>query len=121
MDGSNSHKEKRKYPRFFMDFPLEYRVLDAPDARGGLVVDGSEMGLRIHSIENMPVGTKLKIAVIFPKEFQMTNFEVTAEIIWKDLYLTEDWNGFQYGLKFILISKNELRKLKELLSEQYRT
>jgi hypothetical protein len=104
-----------------MDFPLEYRVLDAPDARGGLVVDGSEMGLRIHSIENMPVGTKLKIAVIFPKEFQMTNFEVTAEIIWKDLYLTEDWNGFQYGLKFILISKNELRKLKELLSEQYRT
>jgi hypothetical protein len=103
-----------------MDFPLEYRILDGTDARGGIVVDGSERGLRIHSIENMPVGTRLNIAVIFPKEFQMTNFEVTAEIIWKDLCLTENWNGFQYGLKFILIKKGELRKLKELLSKQYR-
>jgi hypothetical protein len=120
VDQSDAPKEKRKRPRFHMDFPLEYRILDGPDARGGIVVDGSERGLRIHSIENMPVGTRLNIAVIFPKEFQMTNFEVTAEIIWKDLCLREDWNGFQYGLKFILIKKGELRKLKELLSKQYR-
>jgi hypothetical protein len=119
-DKSNPRKEKRKFPRISMDFPLEYRVVDAPGARGGIVVDGSKRGLRIHSIENIPVGTKLKIAVIFPKEFQMTNFEVIAEIIWKDLCLTEDWNGFQYGLKFILIKKGDLRKLKELLSDQYR-
>jgi hypothetical protein len=121
MDKASPRKEKRKYPRISMDFPLEYRVLDALDARGGIVVDGSKRGLRIHSIENIPVGTKLKIAVIFPKEFQMTNFEVTAEVIWKDIYLTEGWSGYQYGLKFILITKGDLRKLKELLSEQYRT
>jgi hypothetical protein len=121
MDKSTPRKEKRKVPRISMDFPLEYRVLDGPDARGGIVVDGSKRGLRIHSIENIPVGTKLNIAVIFPKEFQMTNFEVTAEIIWKDLCLREDWSGFQYGLKFILIKKGDLRKLKQLLSDQYRT
>jgi len=119
MDKSDSNKEKRKCPRFYMDFPLEYRVLNAPDAHGGVVVDGSEIGLRIHSVKNMPVGTRLNIAVIFPKEFQMTNFEVIAEVIWKDLYLTEDWNGYQYGLKFILIREDDLRKLKQLLSEQY--
>jgi hypothetical protein len=50
----------------------------------------------------------------------MSNFEVVAEIIWKDLYLTEDWNGYQYGLKFILIREKYLRKLRQLLSEQYR-
>jgi len=104
-----------------MDFPLEYRVLDASDARGGMAVDGSKRGLRIHSVENIPVGTELKIAVIFPKEFQMTNFEVTAEIIWKDIYLTEGWSGYQYGLKFTLIKKGDLRKLIQLLSDQYRT
>ena len=120
MDRSNPHKEKRKSPRFYMDFPLEYRVLNAPDAYGGVVVDGSEIGLRIQSIKNMPVGTRLNIAVIFPKEFQMSNFEVVAEIIWKDLYLTEDWNGYQYGLKFILIREEDLQKLRQLLSEQYR-
>lgn len=120
MDRSKARKEKRKCPRFYMDFPLEYRVLNAPDAHGGVVVDGSEIGLRIHSVQNMPVGTRLNIAVIFPKEFQMTNFEVVAEIIWKDLYLTEDWNGYQYGLKFILIREDDLRKLRQLISEQYR-
>ena len=119
MDKSDSNKEKRKCPRYYMDFPLEYRVLNAPDAHGGVVVDGSEIGLRIHSVKNLPVGTRLNIAVIFPKEFQMTNFEVIAEIIWKDLYLTEDWNGYQYGLEFTLIREDDLRKLRQLLSEHY--
>jgi hypothetical protein len=120
VDTSNSHKEKRKCPRFHMNFPFEYRVLNAPDAHGGIVVDGSEIGLRIHSVENMPIGARLNIAVIFPKEFQMTNFEVIAEIIWKDIYFTEDWNGYQYGLKFILIREDDLRKLRQLISEQCR-
>jgi hypothetical protein len=119
-DRYNTPKEKRKSPRFSMDFPLEYRVLNGPDAYGGLVVDGSEIGLRIHSVKNMPVGTRLTITVIFPKEFQMTNFEVVAEIIWKDTYLTRDWEGYQYGLKFVLIKEDDLQKLKRLLSEQYR-
>ena len=121
MGRSNSQKEKRKSPRFWMDFPLEYRVLNAPDAYGGMVVDGSEIGLRIHSIKNMPIGTRLNIAVMFPEEFQMTNFEVVAEIIWKDICLRENWSGFQYGLKFVLMKKADLRKLKELLSDQYPT
>ena len=116
MDGSNGNKEKRRCPRYYMDFPLDYRVSDAPDAYGGLVVDGSEIGLRIHSIKNIPVGTRLNIAVIFPEGFRMTNFEVVAEIVWKDLYLREDWNGYQYGLKFIQIDEEDLQKLQQLLS-----
>ncbi len=119
MGKSDSDKDKRKSPRVFMDFPLEYRVLNTPDAFGGVVVDGSEIGLRIHSIKNLPVGTRLNIAVIFPKEFQMTNFEVTAEVMWKDLYLAENWDGYQYGLKFIQIKEADLQKLKQLLNRPY--
>jgi len=116
MDRSDENKEKRKCPRYYMDWPLEYRVINAPDAYGGIVVDGSEIGLRIHSIKDIPVGTKLNITVLFPKEFQMTNFEVVAEIVWKDLCLKEDWNGYQYGLKFIQIKEEDLQKLLQLLS-----
>jgi hypothetical protein len=116
MDRSNGNKEKRKCPRYYMDFPLEYRETNAPEAYGGFVVDGSEIGLRIHSVKNIPVGTRLNIAVIFPKGFQMTNFEVVAEIVWKDLCLRENWNGYQYGLKFIQIEGEDLQKLQQLLS-----
>jgi len=122
MFGGNSKetKEKRKSPRYYMEWPLEYRVVNAPDAYGGVVVDGSEIGLRINSVKNLPIGTKLKIAVLFPKEFQMTNFEVVAEVIWKDLCLKEDWSGYQYGLKFVMIKDEDLQKLRQLLKEQYR-
>ena len=119
MGKPSSIKERRKSPRFYMDFPLEYRVIDAPDAHGGVVVNGSEIGLCIHSVRNLPIGTRLDISVIFPEEFQMTNFEVAAEIIWKDVYLTEDWNGYQYGLRFTLIKEGDLQKLKQLLQDQY--
>jgi hypothetical protein len=120
MDGYNTQKEKRKSPRFPMDFPLEYRVLDGPGAYGGIVVDGSDIGLRIHSIKNMSVGTRLNITVIFPKEFQVANFEVVAEIIWKETYSRNDWDGYQSGLKFVMIKEDDLQKLKNLLVEQYR-
>ncbi len=99
-----------------MDWPLEYRVINDPDVYGGMVVDGSEIGLRIHSVKNIPVGTKLNITVLFPKEFQLINFEVEAEIVWKDLCLKEDWNGYQYGLNFIQIKEDDLQKLLQLFS-----
>jgi hypothetical protein len=119
-DRYNTPREKRKSPRFSMDFPVEYRVLNGPGAYGGIVVDGSEIGLRIHSVKNMSIGARLNITVIFPKEFQMSNFEVVAEIIWKETYLTENWDGYQYGLKFVMIKEDDLQKLKKLLNEQYR-
>jgi hypothetical protein len=114
MGRAYGNKERRKSPRFDMDWPLEYRVQDAPDAHGAIVVDGSEIGLRIHSLRNMPLGTKLNIVVLFRKEFQLTHFEVVAEVIWKALCLKEDWSGYQYGLEFVQIKEEDLRRLQKL-------
>ena len=109
-------KDRRKSPRKILDLPLEYRVMDAPFAHGGLVVNASELGLLVQSVKNIPIGTKLKIAVLFPKGYELTNFEVLAEIIWKDIHLEEDWEGYQYGLKFTQFSETEYWKLKQLLN-----
>ena len=119
MERSSAHNERRKSPRLLLDLPLEYRVMNAPYAHGGLVVNASEVGLLINSIKNMPVGTKLNIAVLFPKGFELTNFEVLAQVIWKDLYWEEDWEGYQYGLKFIQILEEDRRKLKQLLNGRF--
>ncbi len=102
-----------------LDLPLEYRTGDIPYAHGGLVVNASEMGLLVQSVKNIPVGTKLNIAVLFPKGYELANFEVLAEIIWKDLHWEEDWEGYQYGLKFIRMVETEYRKLKQLLDGQF--
>ena len=119
MERSSIQKERRRAPRKVLDLPLEYRVINAPYAHGGLVVNASEVGLLVHSIKNIPISTKLNIAVLFPRGYELANFEVLAEIIWKDLHWEEDWEGYQYGLKFVHILEEDFRKLKHLLSEPF--
>jgi hypothetical protein len=119
MERSSPHKERRKSPRLLLDLPLEYRVMNAPCAHGGLVVNASEMGLLINSIKNMSVGTKLSVAVLFSRGFELTNLEVLAEIIWKDLHWEEDWEGYQYGIKFTQILEENRRELKQLLNGRF--
>src|SRR4030043_1118301 len=116
MEKSKSMKDRRKSQRMMLELPLEYRVMNVPYAHGGLVVNASELGLLINSIKNIAIGTKLNIAVLFPKGYELTNFEVLAEIIWKDLHWEEDWEGFRYGLKFIQILDEDRGKLKQLLN-----
>lgn len=117
MEAAKDLKEKRKHPRLDLDLPLEYRMTNAPQACGALVVNASESGLLVHSIKNIPIGTKLNIAVLFPKGFELSNFQVLAEIIWKDIHWKENWEGYQLGLKFISILEEEHRKLKQLLGD----
>jgi len=119
MEKSGSMKDRRRSKRLMLDLPLEYRTADVPYAHGGLVVNASELGLLVQSVKNIPVGTKLKIAVLFPKGYELANFEVLAEIIWKDLHWEEDWEGYQYGLKFVKMVETEYWKLKQLLDGQF--
>ena len=117
MESSNQARERRKYPRISLDLPLEYRATSAPNVRGALVINASETGLLVHSIKEMPVGMKLKIVVMFPEEFQLDNFEVLAEVVWKDIQWKEDWEGYQLGLKFINLLEEDHLKLKQLLAD----
>lgn len=119
MERWKSIKDRRKSQRIVMDLPLEYRAIDAPYAHGGLVVNASESGLLVQSVKNLSIGAKLNIAVLFPKGFALANFEVLAEIIWKDLHWEEDWEGYKYGLRFLQVLDNEYWKLKQLLDDRF--
>jgi hypothetical protein len=112
--------DRRRYARICMDLPLEYRVKYDARAHGGIVVDASESGFLIHSTENIPIGTKLKIAVLFSAEYELTKFEVFAEIIWKKADVEKREEGYQYGLKFIQILDEDYWKLRKLLSGRFK-
>ena len=116
MERPNDFREKRKYPRSLLDLPFEYRVKDLPHAHGGVVVDASEGGLLIHSVEDMPIGPKLNIVLLFAKGFELTNLEVSAEIIRKEPHPYSGSKGYQYGLKITHMVEEDYRKLKQLLS-----
>jgi len=122
MEEAYCNREKRSYPRFIIDLPLEYRITDVPCLRGGIVVNASEGGFLIETTRDIPVGTELNVTVLFPKGFELADFRVLAKIVWKELYYKEDmkgdqcWKGYQYGLEFIQILKQDRWKLDLLLS-----
>ena len=111
--GTIFFREKRKYPRVYMDLPVDYWVKHESYAHGGIVVDASETGFLIYSIEDIPIGTKLRIAVLFPRDYELANFEVGAEIIRKKV-AEKGEEGYQYGIKFTKILKEDYGKLREL-------
>jgi len=108
--------DRRRYPRISMDLPLEYRVKYDARAHGGIVIDASESGFLIYSTEDIPIGTKLKIAVLFSAEYELGEFEVFAEIIWKNACVEKEGEGYQYGLRFVQVLEENDRKLGKLLS-----
>jgi len=116
MGSDTEFKERRKYFRSPVDLPFEYRIKNLPGAYGGLVANVSEGGLLIHSVKDMPVGHELRMMILFPDGYELADFEVLAEIIWKDVHSYKDFEGYQYGLKIIQISEGDRWKLKQLLS-----
>jgi hypothetical protein len=123
MEGSITDRERRIYPRFIVDLPLEYRDIDGSCLLlGGVLSNASEGGFLIEVVRDVPVGAELNIAVLFPKGFELANFHVVAKIVWKEPYWKEDlkgdpyWKGFQYGLRFTEVEEEDLMKLQELLS-----
>ncbi len=86
-----------------------------------MAVNASESGLLLHSLKDMPLGTKLSIAVLFPREFELTSFEVLAEVVWKENHGEENPQEYEFGLKFIRILEEDHRKLERLLAEEHST
>ncbi len=109
-------REKRKSERVLMYLPLEYQVKNAPYLHQGLVVNASEGGFLISSGKEMPIGTKLRLQLLFPKGFEHNNFEVEAEIVRKEDISEYKNEKYQYGTRFTRMSQDGQKKLKQLLT-----
>ena len=118
MNKSSKLTEKRKYPRVLINTPLNFVVTEEARQNPGLVINASETGLLIQTFKDIPIGKKVIIEVLFPKGVKTAKLNAIAEIIWKDIYIWDDWEGYQYGLKFIQILDEDYNKLRQILSSQ---
>jgi len=115
MEKLKAPREKRKSQRVIMYLPLEYRVRNAPYIHEGYVVNASEGGSLIYSSKDIPVGMKLKLELLFPKGFDLNNFEAEAEIVWKEDGPEDKSEKYGCGIRFTQMSEDDQRKLKQLL------
>jgi hypothetical protein len=118
MESPRYFRDRRRHPRVCMDLHLEYLANFDSRARGGIVVDASETGFLIYSTQDIPLGTNLKIDVLFPRGYELANFEVFGKIIWRKVDVGERANTYRYGLTFVQIVEEDYWKLKKLLYGQ---
>lgn len=106
--------ERRRYPRFSIDLPIEYLRLPSSEKRQARVSNISEGGLMIYVPEKLEIGQQLRVKIFFLVEPNLTAMEVIGEVVWIDLSL-EEGNEYRSGLKFIEVSPDDLGKLKNFL------
>lgn len=107
--------EKRRYPRFTVNLPIEYYQIDSSINHTGRTINASEGGLLVYLLEQLEIGQHLKIKLFFSSGSDLNTIEMIAEVVWKDIQLDEGWGNYRYGVRFTHISSEDMRRFKTLL------
>jgi len=114
--------ERRNHPRFSIEFPLDYSIVDGKTTyHGGLTADASEGGLLVYLPERIEIGTLLRIEIFYVTGLSLETITATAKVVWSDLASQKSWGENRYGLQFQFIDERNLQKLKTLLEEVAKT
>jgi c-di-GMP-binding flagellar brake protein YcgR len=109
--------EKRKYPRFSVELPLDYSRLDVKQTLGGMVANASEGGLLVYLPERVEMGALLKIEIFYVRGLELDTIKAVAKVVWCDLATRESWGEYRYGLQFQSIDEKDFSRLTTLLKE----
>jgi c-di-GMP-binding flagellar brake protein YcgR len=106
--------ERRRYPRFGLDLPIEYAKSDLV-VKNGRAINASEGGLLLYLPEKIEIGQHLKIGVFFSLGSELKTIETEVEVVWMDIHLEEDLGDYRTGVKFVDILPADLESLRNLL------
>ena len=109
------HFERRKYPRFSVDLPVEYYQINSTISHTGRALNASEGGLLIYFPEQMEIGQHLKMKLFFASGSELNTIETLVEVVWMDIHLGKGWGDYRCGVKFIDISPEDRTRLKSFL------
>jgi c-di-GMP-binding flagellar brake protein YcgR len=102
--------EKRRYPRYNVDLPVEYARSDSV-VHHGEAFNASEGGLLVYFSERVEVGQHLSLKLFFSSMSEFNTIETLVEVVWVDVHMGEDWGDYRAGVKFVDISLGDLEKL----------
>jgi c-di-GMP-binding flagellar brake protein YcgR len=107
--------ERRRYPRFIVDLPIEYYRINSSIGHAGRGLSISEGGLLIYFTEEIEVDQHLRLKLFLSSGAELNTIEVMAEVVWKDIHLGKGWGDYRCGVKFIDVPPDDLAKLKMFL------
>ncbi len=109
--------EKRKYPRFSVELPLDYSRVDGKETLGGMVANASEGGLLAYLPERIDIGALIKVEIFYVRGLELDTIKAVAKVVWCDLAARESWGEHRYGLQFQSIDEKDFNRLIALLKD----
>ncbi len=100
MGSPSCNQERRSSPRHSINLHVDFWTHDKAYRGSGSIINASRAGLLIETFNDLPVGTRIIVEVLSPQDGKVRNFKAVAKIIRKDNYAWDDWEAYQYGLKF---------------------
>ena len=104
--------QRRRYPRFDVDLPLEYNEVNSSITRHARALNLSEGGMLIHSAEQLEIGRRMKSTLSFPLGSETDTIEMQSEVVWTKTSL----NDYQSGVRFLGALPKDKAKLAHLLT-----
>jgi c-di-GMP-binding flagellar brake protein YcgR len=101
--------EERKHPRFLLNLPIEYALVNSDIRQTGYTFNTSEGGLMLNLPEELQMGQLLKIRLFFSWGLDISSIEIVCQIVWTDHAPGEE--GYRAGVKFLEVSNEDINKL----------
>ena len=112
---SETGRERRKYARFNVYWPIQYNQIGSSISHDGRVTNLSEGGMLFLSPGQMEIGQQLKSKLSFISGSQINTIQMQAVVVWRDIYPNEAWGDYRCGAKFLDISTRDRTELNNLL------
>jgi hypothetical protein len=112
------NSERRRYPRFSIDWPAEYWPINIPKGRPGRTGDISEGGLLLYLHEKVAVGQNIGVKIFIGPGFESKSIEALCQPVWNDSHFGKKDFYHRIGVKFVAISAENLGELKNVLNAQ---
>ena len=107
--------ERRSYPRFNVDLPIEYSLTQPPISSSGRAVNLSEGGLMIYLSGEVAIGQHLRLKLFFSKGADLNTISMMVEVVWMDIHWGEKWGEYRTGVRIVDTSAKDLEKLRKFL------
>jgi hypothetical protein len=112
------NSERRRYPRFPIDFPVEYWRVNTSQNRLGRTGDISEGGVLLYLPEKVAVGQNIGVKILIGPEVESKFIEGLGQVAWNDSHFGKKDYYHRIGLKFLDISAENMGELINSLNAQ---
>ena len=106
--------ERRVYPRFLLNLPIEYYHLDSPVSYSSHTINVSEGGVMIYLGERLEAEQHLNLKIFCSYGWTLLTIETMVQVMWADAHLGKDGN-YRHGVKFVFMKPEDLQNFKAFL------